>query len=126
MFFIIGISDKRKDLEFAQSILCRRCGKYGRYDVFMTYTVLLLFFIPCFKWNRQYYVQSGCCGAMYKLDPQVGRRIERGERVEIVDEDLQPVGYTGGYARSIRRCDNCGYETDEDFSFCPKCGQELM
>ena len=91
----------------------------------MTYTVLLLFFIPCFKWNRQYYVQSSCCGALYKLDPYVGRRIERGERVEIVDEDLQPVGYSGGYTRSVRRCDNCGYETDEDFSFCPKCGKEL-
>ena len=61
MFFILGITDGRKDFEFTQTMICNICGKYGRYQVFMTYTVLSLFFIPCFKWNKHYYVQTSCC-----------------------------------------------------------------
>lgn len=122
MFFIIGVSDKRKDLEFIQSILCRACGNYGRYNVFMTYTALSLFFIPIIKWNRRYYVRSSCCGRIYELDPQIGKRIERGERVEIVDDDLKDLGRRG---RVYKICRNCGYSTDEDFDFCPKCGDRL-
>ena len=40
MFFILGITDGRKDFEFTQTMICNICGKYGRYQVFMTYTVL--------------------------------------------------------------------------------------
>ena len=122
MFFIIGVSDKRKELEFAQSILCRACGNYGRYSVFMIYTVLSLFFIPTIKWNRRYYVQTSCCGRIYELDPQIGKRIERGERVDIVDDDLND---SGRRDRVYKTCRNCGYSTDEDFDFCPKCGERL-
>ncbi len=43
MFFILGITDGRKDFEFTQTMICNICGKYGRYQVFMTYTVLSLF-----------------------------------------------------------------------------------
>ena len=122
MFFIIGISDKRKDIEFAQLIPCRACGNYGRYSVFMTYTVLSLFFIPTIKWNRRYYVRTSCCGRIYELDPQIGKRIERGERVEIVDDDLKDSGRRG---RVYKTCHNCGYFTYEDFDFCLKCGERL-
>lgn len=49
MFFMMGITDGRKDFDFHQQIICDICGKYGRFQVFMTYTVLSLFFIPCFS-----------------------------------------------------------------------------
>ena len=58
MFFMMGITDGRKDLDFNQQIICSQCGRYGRYQVYMTYMVLSLFFIPCFKWNKRYYVQT--------------------------------------------------------------------
>ena len=48
-FFMMAITDGRKDLKFSQMIICDVCGKYGRYQVFMTYTVLSLFFIPCIQ-----------------------------------------------------------------------------
>lgn len=44
MFFMMGITDGRKDFDFVQTMICDACGKYGRYQVFMTYTVLSLFF----------------------------------------------------------------------------------
>ena len=123
MFFMMGITDGRKDFDFTQTIICNLCGRYGRYQVFMTYTVLSLFFIPCFKWNRHYFVQSSCCNTIYELDPEIGKRIARGEEVEILTEHLQRVN--SGYGYSYKRCRVCGFETAEDFEFCPKCGTKF-
>ena len=127
MFFIIGISDGQKNLNFTQVMICSLCGKYGRCEVFMTYTYLSLFFIPCFRWNRRYYVRMTCCNALYELDPEVGRRIARGEQVEIRESDLRLV--SGGSARggrqTMRRCANCGFSTYENYEYCPHCGQRL-
>ena len=82
-FFIMGITDGRKDFACNRQIICDVCGRYGSYDVFMTFTALSLFFIPIFKWNKQYYVRTGCCGTLYELDPEIGKRVARGEDVEI-------------------------------------------
>ena len=94
MFFMMGITDGRKDFDFHQQIICDICGKYGRFQVFMTYTVLSLFFIPCFKWNKHYYVQTSCCNTVYELDAEIGKRIATFEANEsagicIYDEALQ-------------------------------------
>ncbi len=124
MFFMIGITQGRKDLTHDQLVVCAQCGQYGRYRVFMTFTQLLIFFIPCFRWGRQYYVEMSCCGTVYALDPAVGARIARGEKVEIRQTDLQ-IARAGRAARMIRRCRACGYQTDEDFAYCPKCGEPL-
>ena len=43
MFFMMGITDGRKELNYSQTEICSVCGCYGRYQVFMTYTVLSLF-----------------------------------------------------------------------------------
>ena len=157
MFFMMGITNGQKDLEHSQTEICDNCGRYGRYQVFMTFSQLLLFFIPVFKWNRQYFVRMSCCSALYTLNPEVGARIARGENVTIQKDDLMRVSQsapemygaygasgTGGSfydqakgawdkeggggttpAKIRHRCVICGYETDEDFSFCPKCGQRF-
>ena len=124
MFFMMGIMDGRKNFDFSQTIICDKCGKCGRYQVFMTYTVLSLFFIPCFKWNKHYYVQTSCCGTTYELDPEIGKSIARGQEIEILPENLTQVGWES-YGNSNKRCGHCGYETAEDFEFCPKCGNRF-
>ena len=121
---MMGITDGRKDFDFMQTVICDVCGKYGRYQVFMTYTVLSLFLIPCFKWNKHYYVQTSCCGTGYELDPEIGKAIARGEQIEILPQHLRLVN-RGGYSRGVKCCSNCGYETAEDFEFCPKCGMRF-
>ena len=30
--------------------------------------------------------------------------------------------YDNGFGNRVKKCPNCGYETQEDFEFCPKCG----
>lgn len=122
MFLMLGINDDRRDLDFSQMVICDACGAYGRYQVFMTFTVLSLFFIPCFKWNRRYYVQTSCCGRIYELDREIGAAIARGEQAEIRPEHLKEMP---GQNYRIHRCTNCGYETQEDFEFCPKCGRKF-
>ena len=75
VFFIMGINQGRKDFEYNRMVTCNNCGSYGRYQVFMTYMCLSLFFIPFFKWNKQYYVQSTCCNTVYALNPEIGKQI---------------------------------------------------
>lgn len=125
MLFIMGITEGRKDFDFGQMVSCSACGKYGQYRVFMLYTVLSLFFIPTIRWNRRYYVEMTCCGAVYELDSEIGRQIERGEHVTILPQHLTKTQSGRGYRSSYKRCAHCGYETDEDFGFCPKCGNQL-
>ncbi|MDO5146052.1 MAG: zinc ribbon domain-containing protein [Eubacteriales bacterium] len=123
MFFMIGITQGTKDFDYRQMVICNHCGAYGNYRVFMTYMCLSLFFIPCFKWNRQYYVQSSCCNTIYSLDADVGRAIARGEDVEIRPEHLTQV--QAGHGSRSKKCSGCGYETHEEFDYCPKCGRRL-
>ena len=57
MLFIGGISQGRKLLNYARSILCGSCGSTSQCQVFMTYMYFSFFFIPLFKWNKRFYVQ---------------------------------------------------------------------
>lgn len=122
MFFMIGFNTERKDLDFNQIITCDNCGSLANYNVFMTYTVLTLFFIPVFKWNKKYYVESSCCKSLYELDNEIGIRIEKGENVEILSEHLNLInnGYSG-----FKKCINCGYTLNKEFKYCPNCGAKL-
>ena len=50
-----------------------------------------MYFIPCIKWNKHYYVRTSCCNTMYDLDPELGKAIARGEHVLIRPEHLQRI-----------------------------------
>ena len=88
MFFFFGIMNDQKNLNYHQPMSCNVCGRMGQYQVFVTYMVLSIFFIPVFKWGRTYYVRTNCCGSLYQLRPEVGRAIEHGESVTIQQTDL--------------------------------------
>lgn len=121
MFLMIGVNQDQRELDFSQMVVCDECGAYGRYQLYMTYTVLTLFLIPLLRWNRRYYVRMSCCGALYELDGEIGKRIAQGEKLEIRPEQLHSV-HPGSH---VRRCADCGFTTQEDYDFCPKCGRRL-
>ena len=131
MFFICGINQEQKDLGSFGPYICGACGSYGRYQVYITYMCLSLFFIPIIKWSKKYYVQTTCCQSLYVLDPEIGKRIQRGEPVDIRPEDMTLIqrgtnGYRGWQNPPCRHvCPACGYETEEDFPYCPKCGTRM-
>lgn len=124
MFFIIGIANGEKKLEYLQADLCRGCGQFGRRELYMTYMYLCLFFIPIVKWNVRYYIKTSCCNEVYELDCGIGKRIRRGETISITEEMLHRV--SGGKPRSdMGRCLRCGYPAATDYEYCPKCGTKL-
>jgi hypothetical protein len=123
MFFIFGISNGEKKLNFLQTIVCSDCGQFGRLELYMTYMYFSLFFIPIFKWGRRYYVKSSCCHTVYELDRELGRRLHRGETVNLTEEELHAAGRS--YQAKCGCCPSCGYTTAADFDYCPKCGRRL-
>lgn len=126
MFFICGISQGKKLLDYTKTVICGLCGGYGRYQVFMTYSYFSVFFIPIIKWDRHYYVQMSCCNTIYELNAEKGKLLSRREAAEIEEQDLtlvEPGKRTSGWNQ--KKCMNCGYETDENFEYCPKCGQNF-
>ena len=133
MLFIAGVTQGTKEILYQAAVfVCGRCGRYGRYQVYMTYMCLSLFFIPILKWNKKYYVRTTCCQTVYELDPEVGKRLLRGEEVEITESDLtlrqdgNGNPWTGSDASHRHKvCPSCGFETVEDFSYCPQCGKPL-
>ena len=123
MFFIMGVSQGQKKLNFDQLIVCGRCGRYGHLEVYMVYSYLSLFFIPVLKWGRRYYVRTTCCNASVELDAELGRKIQRGE-IPSLPENIIPDS-PAMLQSGRKRCASCGFETEEDYQFCPKCGREL-
>jgi len=121
MFLIFGVDQKEKQLTFDQTVICAGCGQYGHISVWMTCSCFTLFFLPLFRWNRRYFARMSCCGRACELDPALGRSIERGETVSL---DPSVLGFRDSGPR-LRRCPRCGFTTNEDFDFCPKCGGRL-
>lgn len=87
MFFMMGITQGRRNFDYDQVAICDYCGSYGRYQVFMTYICLSLFFIPCLKWDKQYYVQSTCCNTIYSLGDREADRKGRKCRNTAAESD---------------------------------------
>lgn len=121
MFLIMGINQSEKKLNFDQLVICKCCGKYGRAEVFMTFTYFMLFFIPIFKWNKHYYVKMNCCGSYGEISKELGKSIENGQIKEL---NLEEINF-GNKENVVRHCSYCGFTTMEDYQFCPKCGKEI-
>lgn len=121
MFFILGINHKEEQLKYDQVVVCDNCGRYGHMTVWVTYSYLMFFFIPVFNWGHRYFVRMGCCGAYCEIDKELGENVASGKVTNIPPENLP----FREMANKLHRCPLCGYSTEEDFQFCPKCGTRL-
>lgn len=123
MFFVMGMGQGQKKLNFDQLLVCGHCGKYGHLEVYLAYSYLSLFFIPVFKWGKHYYVRNTCCGIVVGLDTELGRKIQKGV-VTSLPESIIPQTYCHK-VQNKKQCEICGCEVEKDYQFCPKCGKEL-
>ncbi|GAA0220610.1 zinc ribbon domain-containing protein [Metaclostridioides mangenotii] len=121
MFLIMGVSQNQKKLDYKELNICKCCGKYSNIEVYMTYWYFIFFFIPLIKWNKEYYVKTNCCNKVAKIDNKIGEGIEKGQAISINTVELD----FGCDEHSIKVCSVCGYKTEEDFTFCPKCSNKL-
>ena len=126
MFFIAGVYPKRVDLDYYEPIMCNCCTKYGRYEAFMEFNELSLFFIPLFKFGKKFYARTTCCNSLYLIkNKEKGIMIERGQghNVFLKDEDLELIEI--GTCCSAERCPNCGSQVSTEYKYCPNCGKQL-
>ena len=121
MFFIMGISQGQKKLDYNDINICSCCGKYSSIEIYMAYYYFMLFFIPLIKWNKEYYVKTNCCNKVAKLDKEIGLCIQKGENISI---DFDKLDF-GCDKDSVKICSVCKYTTTEDFTYCPKCSNKL-
>ena len=118
----MGVSQNQKKLDFKQLSVCKICGKYSNIEVYMTYWYFMFFFIPIIKWNKEYYIKTSCCEMVFIIDPEIGRKIEQGEEVYLNIDEID----FGQIEHNVKICTNCGYTTEEDFKYCPKCSNKLQ
>jgi zinc-ribbon family len=122
MLFIAGISSKQEKLNYDQTIVCSECGKYGHYEIYFECMVFSFFFIPIIRWNKKYYVRNTCCGTIYRISKERGEDIRKGKETSLSKMDLEIVHQTYSF---YKQCSLCGYETIENFQYCPKCSNRL-
>lgn len=126
MFFIMGISNGRKELDYAPNSIhiCKKCASYCRYKVYCTYMVLTVFFIPLFKWSKEYYVECSGCGTVFSLNKNLGKSIEHGADIIISADDIEEISCYQD--NQYKKCPKCGYMAEKGFEFCPKCGEKFL
>lgn len=118
MFLIMGVSPGEKQLDFRQTIICDHCGSYGRLEVVVTFMAFSLLFIPLFRWRKRYFVITTCCHGRSEIGKELGRAIAKGEVQSI---DPATIRFTNE-VNKLKHCQSCGFHTEQDFRFCPKCG----
>lgn len=119
MFFfgIFGIQQKDRPVKEFDNIICPECGKLTRAELRESFTYFHFFFIPIFKWNKQYFLQLRCCGSIYTVNQDYVRELQHGEGVDF--DRLQKMQMPNNI------CPHCGSFINPSFAYCPFCGQKL-
>lgn len=118
-FFVAGVNEGEKKLEYNQHVLCKECNRQGRLELYMRSKNLTLFFLPVFRWGKTYIARTTCCNTVYHIDKEVVDKLKRGEINTIPDEALKK-----GFVTE-KHCRGCGFVSPPDFEYCPKCGSRL-
>ena len=65
------------------------------------------------------------CNFSFSIPKDKGKAIERGEDVEITYWDLKEVNNNYGSYYTVKRCSRCNREVENDFEYCPYCGEKI-
>lgn len=117
MFFIgvFGLGNRSKkvlDVKFK----CTGCLN-DNFSLMEVYKSFDFFFIPVFKFKKEYLIVCKKCRSMYKLKND---RVDQVLKTRIVNyEDIERILF------EAHICSNCGANITGDYSFCPNCGISL-
>lgn len=120
MFFIGIFGTGYKEKEIGDVVLdqCPHCEGKPTGHAVTRYTYFHLFFIPLYRWNREFAVFCEGCRTWFHLDPDVGHQVEEGALKSLTYWHLK--GHEMG--RAPAHCKACGAEMPGDYPFCPHCG----
>ena len=116
---IFGIESKKKTLMEIAPVVCPDHGM-TRAVLYECFTFFHFFFIPLFKWNRQYLLELRC-GCIYALSKEQAETVKKDGTVDF--SGLTKM-YTGGSA-AYKHCGTCNKNFDDSYRYCPFCGSEL-
>lgn len=118
MFLIFGLVNGMRDLGVRCCVL--PCCGMVRAVLTCTFQQFTLFFIPLFRFHRQYFLTCPQCGNVYMVSKEEGRRLER-------DADAQAdASQTRFFRQNGRRCcPHCGCNVEAGSRYCPQCGTYL-
>jgi len=126
MFFIgiFGVEEKEKEVREFTNVICPCCGQLTRAVLMERYTYFHIFFLPTFKWNREYFLRYRCCGGIYGVDAEYYKELKDASMIETAR--IQKIFCQWDAKNSYyQRCSACGKEFERTFSFCPYCGKKV-
>ena len=85
---LYGRKTKTQQLNFQQHIDCPNCNRAGSLKAFKSFRQFTINFIPIFKYKKQWYLETTCCGKKYMLTEEVGAQVENGIKTEFSLDDL--------------------------------------
>ncbi|GAA0115020.1 zinc-ribbon domain-containing protein [Clostridium senegalense] len=127
MFFIgvFGVEKKEKEIGNLNDISCRNCDMDLGGRVIKTFSFFHFFFIPIFKWNEKYYVVCNGCDFIYQVPIEKGKGFEKDKDVKFNYWDLKPVEERNEICSHGNICSNCGKVVENNFKYCPYCGEKI-
>jgi hypothetical protein len=121
MFFIIGITSGSAALGTRKCGRFACCGMSGQFAVVTcAYRQFTLFFLPLFRFGKRFFVSCPSCGAVYEMDREEGRKIEKDAAAEIDPERMHRIS-----GQAAKFCPNCGAHVEQGSRYCPNCGIKL-
>lgn len=123
MFFIgiFGIESREKELKRFTGIVCPCCGRFAGAVLFTSYTYFHIFFIPTFRWNRKYFVKTGCCGSLWEAPRDYAEQLKTSDMIDFSRLKKVSQGFCG-FDNGCVVCPNCKRSFDKGYAYCPYCG----
>ena len=104
MFFIIGVVSGSAEIGLRECGFFPCCGTRGKMGaVTCAFRQFTFFFLPLFRFGKRYFISCPDCGAVYEIERDEGRRIERNPSAAIRPESIRRVA-----GRAAKFCPNCG------------------
>lgn len=117
MFFIgvFGIGNKTKNLGTV-NFKCTGCigEKFSLMELSRSFDI---FFIPVFRYNKEYIIICEECRSVYKLKVESIPKVL--EKKEVKYENIDKI------ILETNTCPYCGASVTGEFKYCPKCGKLL-
>lgn len=125
MFFIgiFGADKRKKDIKVLDNLQCKNCEGNVSGKLIKVYSFFHIFFIPLYIWDEHYYIVCNRCKSVYEIPKEKGKEIEKNRDINLTYWDLKLI--ENNYKSNNYVCEVCGSKLEDNFEFCPYCGNKI-